>query len=1750
MRRHLAVLLVVAACGRETRSPEVLPDRSEKLVRARAAIPGQYVVVLDGSVAVSGLEARAAELASRHHATVLHVYGAALNGFAAAMSATDALALAAEPDVRWVEEDGRVRAAAAPGGATQAGAPPPPAGVGVSLYVLDTGVRLDHVELAGRATAAYPDPGIGPASADCNGHGTWVAALAAGATQGVAPGALVRSVKVLGCDGSGGVSSVLAGVEWVLRNHATPAVGLLAASGGPSPSLDEAIARSVAGGVTYVVAAGNSGADACDASPGRVDGAITVGAVGTAPAGAPSPYVGLDLSNGGRCVDVLAPGEDVVSAWNTHAGATHTMSGTSAAAARVAGAAASFLELRPDAMPAHVGAAIAGTSLVGAVSGLGPGTPNRILRPEGVRSARSDRTAPQVQLVSPAPGATLGGTVSLTAIATDDAGVTLVAFFVDGVEVGADASAPYAVPWDTTASGNGPHALVARAYDAGGNLGESDAVLVTVDNPGFALFDATLGAPRCAAPAPVCDSSQLLVGRGAVGPERNSPNAIGLPCGDGSAGFFHIDESVDAIRIATLDGGPLAVGKGVEVRVKVWSYVDFASDALDLYVAGDASAPAWRFVTTLEPAAAGESVLAARLTLGEGATQALRAAFRFGGTAATCTSGIYDDRDDLVFAVAPGIPDSAPPQVSIASPRPGEVLGGATTLAAIAIDDRGVVSRVEFLVDGALVATSWTSDATGRFEAPWNAATVPDGTHEIRARAVDGAGNVSTSLPISFRVADVQPPTVAISFPEPGAAVGGVVTLRAEASDDRAVHRVSFLVNGAVVGVATAPPWEAAWDTAALDGPVTLVARARDAAGHETTSAPVQVHVDHVAPTVEITAPLPDAVVSGIVTLTADVGDVPLGIENVAKVEFLANGVVVAVDDRTYPSGPCSAPWRTGSYPNGRYALVARAYDAAGNVGTSDPAMVEVKDDTPPQVSIATPEDGSAVRGIVEFTAVASDEGLLHRVELFLDGAKILSAGSPPYTVLIDTIARGLADGDHTLEAKGYDVAGNSATATARVQVDNTPPAISLTAPAASATVSGTYELKAMASDGHGIARVDFYVGSAVLAVDTEAPYAAEWDTTRYDNGDYEVGAVAYDAAGNATTSQVVVLSAWNASTADHDAARGAPACREVAPFCFSGTLLESRGPLRPRPERNAPNTLDGCADGILGEYGVDESVEGITIRSLDGAGLAPGKAVAVEVRFLAVSPEFDRVDVFHAANAHDPAWVPVATLVPTASGPQTLSATYVLPTGPVQAVRAASRYAESGPATCAPGSFDDRDDLVFAVATAGVDVTSPAVSILNPADGGTVHGAVRVAATASDDRGVARVDFEVDGTLVATGAVPPYEVDWDTTGVADGIRRITATAHDTSGNARRSNPVFVTVAGAANARYDATRLAATCAARGSFCDTGTLLEGRDLLGPEVHAPSTLRASCPDGNLGRYLQEESIERIVLRTDDGLELAPGKEARVDVTVFASSAFDADELDLYHATGADSPAWRWVATLRPARAGLQVLSATYRLPPGALQAVRARFRYGGTASPCGTLTTDGTPIAGLYDDHDDLAFAVPFVANASRDASLRVPRCTDKGFYCDSGTLLDGRAGLGPEAHAPNTLRASCADGAAGTYHVEPSIDGVRVYTPDATPLAVGTRAVAEVDVFASSAWADEAVDLHVTDDALAATPVWTHAATLSPAASGLQTLAAEIRLGTGLVQAVRASYRSAAATPQACSTGATDDHDDLAFDVRP
>jgi hypothetical protein len=178
----------------------------------------------------------------------------------------------------------------------------------------------------------------------------------------------------------------------------------------------------------------------------------------------------------------------------------------------------------------------------------------------------------------------------------------------------------------------------------------------------LAAFDATLRAPRCSAVNNCCDTgASAVLGRDTIvgGPEPNQPNTINNSCADGTGGSFHADESNDRVKVFTLDGTPFAPGKTVRVEATVWAWSGSpTSDKVDLYYAANAAAPVWTFIATLTPSVAGSQVLAANYVLPAGTLQAVRANFRYVGAASPCTTGTFDDRDDLIFAVGGGPVDN------------------------------------------------------------------------------------------------------------------------------------------------------------------------------------------------------------------------------------------------------------------------------------------------------------------------------------------------------------------------------------------------------------------------------------------------------------------------------------------------------------------------------------------------------------------------------------------------------------------------------------------------------------------------------------------------------------------------------------------------------------------------------------------------------------------------------------------------------------------------------------------------------------------------------------------------------------------------------------------------------------------------------------------------------------------------------------------------------------------------------------
>jgi subtilisin family serine protease len=333
-------------------------------------IPSQYIVVFKPGTPRNVVTA-AQERVRGLGGTVEHTYASALIGFSVKLPDGAVQALRAVPGIDYIEADQKVTIQTVqnnpPTGLDRTserllgtGTNPPldnrytysENGAGVHVYVIDTGIRITHNEFGSRAFGAGPNgfDAFGGTGDDCLGHGTHVAGTIGGATYGVAKQVSLHSVRVIDCSGSGTTATLIAGVNWVTDplHRILPAVANMSLGGSPSTALANSVTASVASGVTYVVSAGNSSANACNFSPGDVPAAITVASIN------PTNDSTSSTSNWGPCVDLFAPGVLILSASNTNDTATSIRSGTSMAAPHVAGAAALHLQFHQFDSPVQV----------------------------------------------------------------------------------------------------------------------------------------------------------------------------------------------------------------------------------------------------------------------------------------------------------------------------------------------------------------------------------------------------------------------------------------------------------------------------------------------------------------------------------------------------------------------------------------------------------------------------------------------------------------------------------------------------------------------------------------------------------------------------------------------------------------------------------------------------------------------------------------------------------------------------------------------------------------------------------------------------------------------------------------------------------------------------------------------------------------------------------------------------------------------------------------------------------------------------------------------------------------------------------------------------------------------------------------------------------------------------------------------------------------------------------------------------
>ena len=392
----LAPVALLAACQETpTAAAPDIPSPVQQIAKYHAApaatrIAGQYIVVLRDNVSDAEVDDDARGRARDNDGEVGATYHNALKGYSLRLNSTaDAQRIARDPRVAFVEEDQQFTATTVQTGATwgidrvdQRARPLSGSfsytatASNVTAYIIDTGIRTDHAQFGGRATLGFNAFTTAATNGDCNGHGTHVAGTVGGSTYGIAKQVRLVAVRVLDCAGSGTTIGVIAGVDYVAgrktASPTTPMVANMSLGGGISGALDTAVMNAVGKGVVFAVAAGNSNANACGASPARTPNAITVGATTNLDARA-------SYSNFGTCVDIFAPGSSITSSWITSTTATNTISGTSMASPHVAGVAALYLSVNPTATPAAVATALIAASTPNVVTGAGSGSPNKLL---------------------------------------------------------------------------------------------------------------------------------------------------------------------------------------------------------------------------------------------------------------------------------------------------------------------------------------------------------------------------------------------------------------------------------------------------------------------------------------------------------------------------------------------------------------------------------------------------------------------------------------------------------------------------------------------------------------------------------------------------------------------------------------------------------------------------------------------------------------------------------------------------------------------------------------------------------------------------------------------------------------------------------------------------------------------------------------------------------------------------------------------------------------------------------------------------------------------------------------------------------------------------------------------------------------------------------------------------------------------------------------------------------------------------
>ncbi|KAL3784103.1 hypothetical protein HJC23_012735 [Cyclotella cryptica] len=865
------------------------------------------------------------------------------------------------------------------------------------------------------------------------------------------------------------------------------------------------------------------------------------------------------------------------------------------------------------------------------------------------------------------------GTVNLSCGTSSLSGVTC-AVSPTSVTVSSTSTSPVVSIQASSSAVGGTGSILVSA--SGGSASASSAISVTVVPAGgsqVAEFDSTYGAPRCVLWGAECSSANLLNGRGSLtgGNEQNAPNTIDN-CQDGNSGAYHVDESIDKIvvRSGYVNGDGLGAtmvkGGRVTIIATVYAYSAFSSDYADFYYASDVD-PSWKFISTKQPSGGGVRQILVDYELPQASIHMVRVNFRYNGAASSCTSGSYNDHDDLVFAVFDSV-TSPPVTLAPVTPPPSTAPSKKPTPQPTDSPTRKPTMKPTSPPTNSPVTPKPTNSPTNSpTKKPTSSPTkkpttapskIP--TSEPTSKPTLAPSNKPTSSPTAK---PTQKPSYSPSkrpTDQPSKPPTNLPTSSPVTSSPTKPNQTNYPTGAPITSSPTSPP---------SAQPMTLQP-SKTPTNSPTSAAPSQ------KPTAKPTSnPTSHPTSSPVTASPTSSGSGP---------QDASFDSIFGAPRCTLPGSSCSS----GSLVKGRGNFFAGVEPNQPNTidGCFDGSSGTYQtDESIEQVVVRSGEiDGSGSdvdmvvggRATIIASVFAWNTGASDTADFFYT-----SDASSPNWQYIGSITPPGGQGQDLKIAYTLPQGSNQAV---RVQF----------------RYQGTI---AACSYGAYNDRDDlvFAVKSAPNQP-TQAPSLTPPPTQPAGGGPQQ---------------------------ASYDSVLTVPRCGLYGSECDSLNFLKGRGKLRNGNELNRPNTLDSCVDGNAGTYYSDESLEQIIVRSgeVDGSGSGVDMAEGGRVTIVATvypwsTGTSDYADFYYASDSSNPIWQYIGTKRPSGGGLQQLKISYSLPTGKNQAVRVNFRYkgSQGTNGACSAGNYDDSDDLAFSVkanpAFTGV-VTDPVVNVDIPKD-------------------------------------------------------------------------------------------------------------------------------------------------------------------------------------------------------------------------------------------------------------------------------------------------------------------------------------------------------------------------------------------------------------------------------------------------